>query len=214
MAGFDYATMEPEKADLLKGLASRIHSLRNGTPVPDDSDGYRDKGNYRRNIWLYEQRKAGHTNAAILAELAARASEFAPLESDNALRAAIDSIANYHGWPMLKGVAGRPRSNRRTVWAEVPADATTRQSDEVVYFIEAVGCGRVKIGRAADAYQYVAKIQEACPFPLALLGVVKNEHYSEEQIRGRFSRFWIMGGWFLLDDSLRQYIASNGSEKE
>jgi hypothetical protein len=213
MKGFDYATMEPEKADLLKGLASRIHSLRNGTPVPDESDGYRDKDNYARNVWLYEQRKAGKSNRTILDELSARAKDFAPLDSENALRSAIDSIANFHGWPMVKGAAGRPRSDgRRTVWTEVAAEGP--RPDEVVYFIEAVGCGRVKIGKAQDAFSYIAKIQEACPFPLSLLGVVKNEHYSEEQIRGRFSRFWIMGGWFLLDDSLRQYIASNGSENE
>jgi len=72
--------------------------------------GYRDPDNYWRNVWMYEQRKAGKTNAAILAELGSRAAEFSPLESGNALRSAIDSISQYHGWPTLRGKAGRPKS--------------------------------------------------------------------------------------------------------
>lgn len=70
---------------------------------------FRDPDNYWRNVWLYEQRKAGKTNAVILAELGKRASEFAPLESENALRAAIDAVANFHRWPAVKGRAGRPK---------------------------------------------------------------------------------------------------------
>lgn len=75
--------------------------------------GYRFPDNYWRNVWLYEQRKAGKTNAVILAELATKAQEFAPLESENALRNAIDSIAIHHHWPILKGKAGRPRAGGR-----------------------------------------------------------------------------------------------------
>jgi hypothetical protein len=70
---------------------------------------YRDPDNYWRNVWLYEQRKAGLTNAKILSALTARSPEFAPLETENALRYAIDSISSYHGWPSIKGRAGRPR---------------------------------------------------------------------------------------------------------
>src|SRR5262249_41924606 len=79
--------------------------------VPDETlrRSYRDPDNYWRNVWLYEQRRSGKTNATILSELSARASEFAPLESENALRSAIDSIANHHRWPVLKGRPGRPR---------------------------------------------------------------------------------------------------------
>lgn len=83
--------------------------------APDDTlcQGYRDPDNYWRNVWLYRQRQSGKTNAAILAELSARASEYAPLESDNALRSAIDAIAHYHKWPLVKGRPGRPRSSSR-----------------------------------------------------------------------------------------------------
>jgi hypothetical protein len=74
---------------------------------------YRDPDNYWRNVWLYEQRKSGKNNSFILAELAKRAEEFAPIESDNAIRMAIDSIAGYHRWEPLKGKSGRPKARDR-----------------------------------------------------------------------------------------------------
>jgi hypothetical protein len=83
------------------------------TPSESLRSGYQDPDNYHRNVWLYEQRKAGLNNAAILAELAKRAAEFAPLETENALRSAITSIALYHSWPSQKGKAGRPRKISR-----------------------------------------------------------------------------------------------------
>lgn len=72
---------------------------------------YRAPDNYWRNVWLYERRKNGEKNATILASLRARAQEFATLESGNALRNAIESIAIHHGWPLLKGKAGRPKAS-------------------------------------------------------------------------------------------------------
>jgi hypothetical protein len=88
--------------------------------VPNESlrRSYRDPDNYWRNVWLYQQRQSGKTNATILSELSARASEFAPLESENALRSAIDSIAHHHKWPVLKGRPGRPRA-KPSVGADV-----------------------------------------------------------------------------------------------
>lgn len=74
---------------------------------------YQDPDNYQRNVWLYELRKSGMTNAAIRAELDKRATEFSTLESENALRNAIESIAVHHGWPLLQGKAGRPKTSKR-----------------------------------------------------------------------------------------------------
>jgi hypothetical protein len=48
-------------------------------PSEEFRTNYRDPDNYWRNVWLYEQRRAGKTNAAILTELTDRATEFAPL---------------------------------------------------------------------------------------------------------------------------------------
>lgn len=71
---------------------------------------YHDPGNYWRNVWLYQLKKSGKTNDAILEALAQRGKEFETLVSPNALRRAIESIAIYHGWPQQKRGPGRPRS--------------------------------------------------------------------------------------------------------
>jgi hypothetical protein len=72
--------------------------------------GYHDPDNYWRNVWLYEQRKAGKSNADIRSGLAHHPAKFETLITDNAVRSAIDSIASYHKWPPLKGKPGRPRA--------------------------------------------------------------------------------------------------------
>lgn len=83
-------------------------------PSEELRSSYQDPPNYWRNVWLYDRRKNGITNAAILAELRERGKEFTLLESENALRSAISSIAHYHHWPLQKGKAGRPRKSTTT----------------------------------------------------------------------------------------------------
>lgn len=75
---------------------------------------YRDPDNYWRNVWLYGLRKNGATNAEILSRLKNRASEFSLIDTENALRSALDAIADHHGWERLRGKPGRRRgdSNR------------------------------------------------------------------------------------------------------
>jgi hypothetical protein len=74
---------------------------------------YRDPDNYWRNVWLYGLRRDGKTNRDMLSQLSERGQEFAPLESENALRSAIDSIAQHHNWPALKGTPGRPKAKSK-----------------------------------------------------------------------------------------------------
>lgn len=81
-------------------------------PCDAEMARYRDPDNYWRNVWLYEQRKAGKTNRELLSELERIASErgFAPLSTDGGLRRALETIAQHHGWPVLEGRSGRPRA--------------------------------------------------------------------------------------------------------
>jgi hypothetical protein len=89
---------------------SHVNSSYELEPTEELRSKYQDPDNYWRNVWLYKQRKAGATNTTILSELCSRAGEFAPLESENGLRMAIKSIAQFHGWPHLEGKSGRPRA--------------------------------------------------------------------------------------------------------
>lgn len=97
------------------------------TVLPHESnrDTYRDPDNYWRNVWLYQQRQEGRTNSTILSDLSARATEFAPIESENALRSAIESIAHHHRWPLIKGRPGRPRAK-----ADTAQPASSQQSNQ------------------------------------------------------------------------------------
>lgn len=71
--------------------------------------GYSDPDNYDRNVWLYNERKASRSWTHIKKELNEERHDWAPLYTDNACRAAIVSIAEYHDWPKLAGTSGRPR---------------------------------------------------------------------------------------------------------
>lgn len=98
--------------------AGRAHALGAGEskfalPVHEPSEAlgaaYSDPDNYLRNVWFYEQRKAGKSLKDILRDLRSRP-EYHQVESENAVRGAIESIARHHGWEVVKGVPGRPRA--------------------------------------------------------------------------------------------------------
>lgn len=107
-----YGDIDADSDDEIDQIPFADGEEQGGSLLPPSDDlrsSYQDPNNYWRNVWLYEQRKSGVTNAWILAALLKRGQEFAPLETDNALRSAVASIALYHRWPMQKGRAGRPR---------------------------------------------------------------------------------------------------------
>ncbi len=54
-----------------------------------------------------------------------------------------------------------------------------------VYFIEAVGTDRVKIGRAWNPNQRRRELQTSSPYELKLLGVVFGKRHSEPELRLR-----------------------------
>ena len=95
---------------ILQQPASACESASESKRVP-----YSDPDNYDRNLWLYEHRAAGKKNKQILDELSriAYGRGFAPIESENALRAAIESYAEHEGLPKIDGQRGRPRTNSR-----------------------------------------------------------------------------------------------------
>jgi hypothetical protein len=97
------------------GLLTRQQTEISDSPSQAVREPCSDPDNYERNRWLYEQRKAGRTNKQILQELdrIAHERDFAPLKSQNALRTAIGSYAEYERLPKIDGQRGRPRTNSR-----------------------------------------------------------------------------------------------------
>lgn len=88
-------------------------------------------------------------------------------------------------------------------------DVAPSAREGFVYFIEAVGLGRVKIGLAADVKKRCSQLQVASPTTLALLGVVGTDDVRrlEVDLHRRFSALRDRGEWFRLTKSLRATIA-------
>lgn len=80
-----------------------------------------------------------------------------------------------------------------------------------VYFIEAVGSGRVKIGISMDVGGRLEGLGKAaaCPFPLALLGTVSADDFGEAELHKRFAEHRIYREWFTLADEIRDFISQH-----
>lgn len=76
-----------------------------------------------------------------------------------------------------------------------------------VYFIEAVGTNRVKIGYAENPDERVLELQTGSPYPLRLLFSVPGDRAVESEYHTRYSHSRIDNSeWFYFDSKLRQLI--------
>lgn len=91
-----------------------------------------------------------------------------------------------------------------------PADALKRHlgiwDHSWVYFIEAVGLERIKIGKANNPEARLAGLQTGSPVPLRLLGKIPGGHALEKKLHGEFASLWMDGEWFHATKELRNYI--------
>lgn len=78
-----------------------------------------------------------------------------------------------------------------------------------VYFIEAVGLNRVKIGRTTGHAEYRLKeIQRMSPVPLRLITQIPANKFTEGRLHRRFSHLRLHGEWFEFGDDLQNYLVS------
>lgn len=92
--------------------------------------------------------------------------------------------------------------NRRAGIAKGPGE---------VYFAEAEGCGRVKIGWSRTASRRIEDLRTASPFPLRLLVTQPGRIQDERATHQRFSHLRIPNvgqEWFFLRDDLLTYVQS------
>jgi hypothetical protein len=86
----------------------------------------------------------------------------------------------------------------------------TRETPAVrhVYFIEAEGLNRVKIGSADDARKRLAQLQVGCPSKLVLRGVLHTDDATQlERIFHRdFAGQRVQGEWFKVNAKLRRIM--------
>lgn len=69
----------------------------------------------------------------------------------------------------------------------------------MIYFIEAVGLDRMKIGTTRrDVAKRVKGIETMCPCPIRLLRVMGGDHSEERALHTRFTAHRSHGEWFVL----------------
>ena len=89
---------------------------------------------------------------------------------------------------------------RRTIWEDVLRDCAGRgvivPSGKVVYFIEAIGLGLVKIGKAAKLENRWIQLRNGTPHPLRLLKALPGYSGEERWVHALFNAYRVKGEWF------------------
>ena len=75
-----------------------------------------------------------------------------------------------------------------------------------VYFIEAVGADRVKIGVSSDVGKRFRQLAASFPGPLRLLGKAAGGRAREASLHRRLANFHIGGEWFHLTCGIRSVV--------
>lgn len=76
----------------------------------------------------------------------------------------------------------------------------------MIYFIEAVGAGLVKIGfTERDVQSRVRELQTGCPHHLRVMATVAGDLPDEGEMHRQFAHLRAGGEWFRLDDELRVF---------
>jgi hypothetical protein len=81
------------------------------------------------------------------------------------------------------------------------------QGGTFIYFIEAVGQDRIKIGKADDPKARLRQLQTGSSVELRLLGATADQASREAEIHAAFAFERIHGEWFHATQRLREYIA-------
>jgi hypothetical protein len=75
-----------------------------------------------------------------------------------------------------------------------------------VYFVEAVGANRIKIGHAEDPTSRLSQLQTGCPYPLRLLFSIPGGRVVEANYHAKYAHLRIDGlqEWFHFDGCLKE----------
>ena len=88
--------------------------------------------------------------------------------------------------------------------------ATAVQSRRgTIYFIEAVGCDRFKIGFTKGEVEDRRRVLQVCaPFPLRVVAAVPGFRSDETDLHHRFAPLRCCGEWFRDGPDLRLFLAA------
>ncbi len=92
---------------------------------------------------------------------------------------------------------------------EPPQERASTQHSDTIYFIEAEGLDRVKIGLCTgDPSFRVSNLQTGSPVRLRLLAQSKGDSRAERALHKQFESLRIHGEWFHLEGALLAHIQS------
>lgn len=89
-------------------------------------------------------------------------------------------------------------------------DLTAPTSGGWVYFVEAVGVGRIKIGVTTNLSERLRDLSNSSPVRLRLLGVVRGDRRFESILHAKFARHRLHGEWFSSAPDILTYIRAHG----
>ena len=76
----------------------------------------------------------------------------------------------------------------------------------MIYFVEAIGTDRVKIGYTVDLKVRLNTLQTGCPHELKLIHSEEGNKRKERELHKRFFNDRTIGEWFEISDEIREYI--------
>lgn len=89
-----------------------------------------------------------------------------------------------------------------------------RERNGQVYFAEAIGTDRVKIGFALHAAQRLVNVAVGCPVRLELRALIDGPPALEKDLHHRFRDAWSHGEWFNITPALAAFMALHPADSE
>jgi len=84
----------------------------------------------------------------------------------------------------------------------------------LVYFLEADGASRIKIGWTRGAVEWrIATLRTGCPFELRQLGAMQGSEQDERRVHAEFAHLRIAREWFHDAPELRSFIEERCSKR-
>lgn len=90
---------------------------------------------------------------------------------------------------------------------EISADEAKAITGDVIYFVEAVGLERIKIGMTNRLHSRLVSLQMYCPVRIRLLATLPGGSNEEAALHREFMSANLHGEWFQLNSKLRKFIS-------
>lgn len=86
------------------------------------------------------------------------------------------------------------------------APGADNQPSGFIYFIEAEGAQRIKIGYSKNPDRRLRSLSTGSPMPLRLLAQIPGNQADESKIQRQFAELRLEGEWFYATAQLRDYV--------